>query len=42
MPLDGKVMGTVLWDAEGCILVNFIPRKEIVNVVRYIYIIHKL
>jgi hypothetical protein len=23
----GKIIGTVFWDAEGCILVDFLPKK---------------
>jgi hypothetical protein len=25
VPSAGKVMGTVFWDAKGCILVDFLP-----------------
>jgi hypothetical protein len=36
MPLAGKITGRVFWDAEGCVLVDFLPKKETANVVCYI------
>jgi hypothetical protein len=36
VPSAGNIVGEVSWDAEECILVDFLPRKETVNVVCYI------
>jgi hypothetical protein len=38
----GIIMGTIFWDARGSILVDFLPRKEPVNVVHYVQIFQKL
>jgi hypothetical protein len=38
----GKIMATVFWDVEGCILVDFMYRKETVTAVRYVQILQKL
>jgi hypothetical protein len=35
-------MGTESWDAEGCILVDFLPKVETVNVAHYIQMFKKL
>jgi hypothetical protein len=33
IPLAEEMMGTVLWNAEDCILVDSLPRKETVTAV---------
>jgi hypothetical protein len=38
----GNIMRPVFWDAEGCTVVNFLPRKEIVSAVHYIPMLHTL
>jgi hypothetical protein len=35
-------MGTVFWDAEGCILAEFLEPGQTINAVRYIQMPHKL
>jgi hypothetical protein len=42
IPSPGKVMGKVFWDAEGCILFDFLPRMETVDAVCYGQMIQKL
>jgi hypothetical protein len=42
IPLDGKIMGLVIWDAKGQILVDFLPRKVTVNAVHYVQTLQKL
>jgi hypothetical protein len=37
-----RVLGTVSWVAEGCMLVDFLPRKETGSVVCHIYMLQKL
>jgi len=34
-------MGTVFWNAEGCILVKFMPLSKISNAAHYLYMIQK-
>jgi hypothetical protein len=41
-PSAGKIVAIVFWDAEGCILVNFLPRKENINAIRYVQMFQKL
>lgn len=38
----GKVMGTVFWDAEGCILVEFLEPGQTINAARYVQTLKKL
>ena len=42
MPSVCKTMGTVLWDGEGCILVESLPRGENVGTVHYQQMLQKL
>ena len=42
MPSAAKVMGTVFWDAEGLILVEFLERGQIITAARYVQTLHKL
>jgi hypothetical protein len=42
MPSAGKVMGTVFWDAEGCILAIFLEPRQTINAARYVQTLHKL
>jgi hypothetical protein len=39
-----KIVAPVFWDAERCILVNFLPRKEntCISAVRYVQVLQKL
>jgi hypothetical protein len=37
LPSPRKKARTVFWDAEGCLLANFLPRKGIVNAVFYVF-----
>ena len=32
-----KIMATIFWNAQGVILINFLPRKKIINSEAYIY-----
>jgi hypothetical protein len=41
-PLASKVMGTVSWDSEGCIMVNFLEKGEIINAACYIQTLNQL
>jgi hypothetical protein len=36
IPLAGKNIGTVFWDAKGCILVNLLPRNKTIKAVHYL------
>jgi hypothetical protein len=38
----GKITGKIFQDAEVCVLVNFLPRKETVNAVHYVQRLQKL
>jgi hypothetical protein len=42
MPTACKMMGTVFWDATGCILVKFLPQGETVNAACYLQTLNKL
>jgi hypothetical protein len=42
MPSGCKTMGTVLWYAEGCILIEFLSRGENDGAVCYLQTLHKL
>lgn len=42
IPSAGKTMGTAFWNAEGCILVKFMPHSEIINAAHCLYTIQKL
>jgi hypothetical protein len=42
IPSAGKLMRAVFSDAEGCILVDFMPREETVSAVSSIQILYKL
>jgi histone-lysine N-methyltransferase SETMAR len=35
-------MGTVFWDSEGCILVDFFEKGETINAARYVHTLNKL
>ncbi|KAJ9598788.1 hypothetical protein L9F63_026674, partial [Diploptera punctata] len=37
-----KVMGSVFWDAQGCILVEFLEPGQTINAARYIQTLVKL
>jgi hypothetical protein len=39
--LTGKVTGTVLWDSQGCKLVDFMGRGETLNAARYVQTLNK-
>jgi hypothetical protein len=41
-PSAGKIMGTVFLYSEGCILVDFLPRKETVIVAHYVPMFQEL
>ena len=36
MPSAKKIMGTVFWDAEGCILIEFLEPGKTINAARYV------
>ena len=36
MPSAKKIMGTVFWDAEGCILIEFLEPGKTINPARYV------
>jgi len=36
VPSAGKVMGTVFWKTEGCMLVDFLEKGETINAARYV------
>lgn len=36
-----KEYGNVLWDAEGCILIDFLPPGETINAARYVETLKK-
>jgi histone-lysine N-methyltransferase SETMAR len=36
VPSACKIMGTVLWDSEGCILVDFLEKGETIIAARYV------
>jgi len=42
IPSASKTMGTVFWNAEGCILVKFMPHGKISNAAHYLHITQKL
>jgi Transposase. len=42
MPAACKVMGTVIWDAKGCVLVKFLSQGETINAACYLQTLHKL
>ena len=42
MPSAAKVMGTVFWDAEGLILVEFLECGQTITAARYVQTLHKL
>ena len=42
VPSAAKVMGTVFWDAEGLILVEFLERGQTITAARYVQTLHKL
>jgi phytoene dehydrogenase-like protein len=35
-------MGPAFWDSEGCILVNFLEKRETINAARYVQMLNKL
>ena len=42
VPSAAKVMGTVFWDAEGLILVEFLECGQTITAARYVQTLHKL
>ena len=42
MPSAKKIMGTVFWDAEGCILIEFMEPGKTINAARYVNTLLKL
>lgn len=42
MPAACKTMGTVFWDAKGCILVRILPQGGTINAAHYLQTLHKL
>ena len=42
MPLAKKIMGTVFWDAEGCILIEFLEHGKTINAAHYVQTLLKL
>ena len=42
MPSAKKIMGTVFWDAEGCILIEFLEPGKTINAARYVHTLLKL
>jgi len=42
MPLAKKIMGTVFWDAEGCILIEFLEPGKTINAAHYVQTLLKL
>jgi len=38
----GKIMSTIFWDAEGILLIDFIPQKVTITGVYYADLLHKL
>ena len=42
MQSDKTVVGTVFWDAEGCILIEFLEPGKTINVARYVQTVLKL
>ena len=42
VPSAKKIMGTVFWDAEGCILIEFLEPGKTVNAARYVQTLLKL
>jgi hypothetical protein len=42
VPSASKVMGTVFWDSEGCILVKFLEKGETISAARYVQTLNKL
>jgi hypothetical protein len=41
VPSAAKVMGTAFWDAEGCILAEFLEPGQTFNAARYAQTLHK-
>ena len=42
MPSTKKIMGTVFWDAEWCILIEFLEPGKTINAARYVQTLLKL
>jgi len=42
MPSAKKIMGTVFWDTEGCILIEFLEPGKTINAARYVQTLLKL
>jgi hypothetical protein len=42
VPSAGKVMGTVFWESEECILVDFLEKGKTINAARYVQTLNKL
>ena len=41
-PSAGKVMATVFWDAEGVIILDFLPKRRIITGVYYANLLDQL
>jgi len=42
MPSAKKIMGTVFWDAEECILIEFLESRKTINAAHYVQTLLKL
>jgi histone-lysine N-methyltransferase SETMAR len=42
LPSAGRVVGTVFWDCEGCILVDVLEKEKTINAAGYIQTLNKL
>ena len=42
MPSAKKIMGTIFWDAEGCILIEFLELGKTINASHYVQTLSKL
>jgi hypothetical protein len=42
VPSAGKITGTIFWDSEGCILIDFLENGETINAARYVQTLNKL
>jgi hypothetical protein len=43
IPSAGKIMGTVFWNSEGCILLlDLLPKGETINAARYVDMLKEL
>ena len=42
MPSAKKILGTIFWDAEGCILIEFLEPGKTINAAHYVQTLLKL